>query len=179
MQTKKIVITGGPGTGKSSIIKKLEAEGHKCFPEISREVILEAKKKGIEQLFLEDPLLFSKMLLEGRINQYEATKKVQDKIVYLDRGIPDVIAYLDYVEAQHPPVFQQSCKDFLYDQIFLLPPWEEIYQSDNERYETFEEAVKIHHHLSKTYSDLGYNLVEVPKDTIENRTFFILEKSGF
>ncbi len=28
---KKIVITGGPGTGKSSIINYLEAQGHYCY----------------------------------------------------------------------------------------------------------------------------------------------------
>ena len=67
MQKEIIVIIGGPGTGKSSIINGLVAKGYCCYPEISREVTLEAQKRGIEQLFLEDPLLFSQMLLDGRI----------------------------------------------------------------------------------------------------------------
>ena len=35
----KIVISGGPGTGKSSIIDELSKKGYKIFEESSREII--------------------------------------------------------------------------------------------------------------------------------------------
>jgi hypothetical protein len=38
------------------LIDGLVAKGFCCYPEISREVTLEAKKQGIEQLFLKKPL---------------------------------------------------------------------------------------------------------------------------
>ena len=41
---KKIVITGGPGSGKTSLIDFLEENGYQCQHEISRQVTLEAKK---------------------------------------------------------------------------------------------------------------------------------------
>jgi predicted ATPase len=63
---RRIVITGGPGTGKTSLITALESKGYTCLPEISRQVTLEAREKGIDQLFLKDPMLFSYKLLEGR-----------------------------------------------------------------------------------------------------------------
>ncbi|HET8885098.1 MAG TPA: ATP-binding protein [Salinimicrobium sp.] len=176
MQGKKIIITGGPGTGKSSIIQLLEKKGFRCLPEVSREIILEAKEKGISQLFLEDPLLFSKMLLEKRIEQYHEAESCSQPYIFIDRGIPDVVAYLDYIESTHPPVFSDSCKNHIYDMIFLLPPWKEIYTCDNERYESFDQAVKIHTFLVNTYKDLGYEVVEVPHETLENRVHFILEK---
>ena len=68
---KKIVITGGPGSGKTSLIDFLEENGYQCQHEISRQVTLEAKKKGIDQLFLSDPILFSQLLLKGRLQQYQ------------------------------------------------------------------------------------------------------------
>lgn len=74
-----VVIIGGPGTGKTTIIDTLKSMGHCCYPEISREVTLEAKKQGIEQLFLEKPLLFSELLLEGRKNNLKAQKKKRMK----------------------------------------------------------------------------------------------------
>jgi len=49
---QKIVITGGPGTGKSTIIEELTKLNYICMPEISRDITLNAKKKGIDQLFL-------------------------------------------------------------------------------------------------------------------------------
>ena len=40
---KRIVITGGPSSGKTSIIDKLQSLGHKCLEEVSREIIKERK----------------------------------------------------------------------------------------------------------------------------------------
>jgi len=64
VQKEVIVIIGGPGTGKSSIIKSLVAKGYCCYPEISREVTNEAQRRGIEQLFLESPFLFYQNFLD-------------------------------------------------------------------------------------------------------------------
>jgi len=174
VDNKIVVIIGGPGSGKSTIIKYLTQKGFSCYPEISRQVILEAREKGIDQLFLEQPLLFSELLLNGRINQYNSAKHEDSKFVFIDRGIPDVIAYMDLIGDSYPEMFAQACKTYRYDQIFILPPWEEIYISDSERYESYEQAVQIHKHLIQTYSSYGYNLVEVPKDTVEARVEYIL-----
>ena len=55
-----------------------------------------------------------------------------------------------------------------------MAPWEEIYITDNERYENFEQALAIHNHLEKTYIALNYSIIDVPTGTIEERTDFIL-----
>lgn len=175
MSTKKIVITGGPGTGKTTIVQSLKDEGYACLPEISRQVILEARASGIEQLFLENPLLFSEKLLEGRERQYIEAKNHSDEIVFIDRGIPDIIAYMDYMDEPSPYSFEKACKECTYDLVFLLPPWEEIYIPDNERYENFEQAVNIHDFLEKTYKRFGYETIEVPTGKIDHRTNFIEE----
>ncbi|MBT8318809.1 MAG: ATP-binding protein [Gramella sp.] len=176
MKNRKIVITGGPGTGKSSIIHNLEDKGEKCLHEISRQVTLEAQKEGIDQLFLEKPLLFSEKLLQGRLNQYHEAKAFDADHIFIDRGLPDVVAYMDYFDTTYPQVFHDTCSQHRYDLIFILPPWEEIYTSDNERYESFEEALKISSYLYSTYRRYGYHPIEVPKLSVEKRTNFILDK---
>ena len=175
MKTRKIVITGGPGTGKTSVIEALEQNGYFCFHEVSREVIREAQQKGIDQLFLKEPLLFSELLLEGRIKQYREAGEMSSELVFLDRGVPDVVAYMNYFGNDYPPVFNEVCKDFLYEKVFILPPWEDIYKGDNERYETYDQAVAIHDELARSYSRHGYHPIEVPCGTIAERTLFILE----
>lgn len=176
MKNKKIVITGGPGTGKSSIIHKLEEKGEKCLHEISRQVTLEAQQEGIDQLFLEKPLLFSEKLLEGRLNQYIEASEIKSDHIFIDRGLPDVVAYMDYFRTDYPEIFNQTCKNNRYNQIFILPPWKEIYTSDNERYESFEEALKISSYLYTTYKRYGYDPIEVPRLSVIERTNFILDK---
>lgn len=175
VQKEIVVIIGGPGTGKTTIIDGLLSMGYCCYPEISREVTMEAKKQGIEQLFLENPLLFSELLLEGRKKQYKNAILESHEIVFLDRGIPDVLAYMHYIGDSYPAFFDVACREHQYTKIFILPPWEEIYVSDEERYENYEQAKLIYNHLTETYQNYGYSLIEVPKASVEKRIHFILE----
>lgn len=174
MGTKKVVITGGPGTGKSTLINELRKQGFVCFEEISRQVIIEAQKEGIDQLFLENPMLFSERLLDGRHQQFIEASAAKSDIVFLDRGVHDVLAYMDFIGDSYPKSFVDICKTSVYDMTFILSPWEAIYKSDNERYESFEQALKIHNHLLRTYKSYNYNLVDVPFGTVKERTGFIL-----
>lgn len=171
---QKIVITGGPGTGKSTIIEELMKRDFTCMTEISREITLNARKNGTEQLFLTKPLLFSELLLEGRVNQYIEAEKKNKNLVFFDRGIPDVHAYMNYISIDYPSTYITKSNLYKYNFIFLMPPWEEIYISDNERYENFEQALAIHNHLERTYKELNYKIIEVPIGTVEERTNFIL-----
>lgn len=175
MNTKRIVITGGPGSGKTSLIQYLETQGHAVMHEVSREVILQAQKEGIEQLFLEDPILFSEKLLEGRLEQYKASEGCKEKTLFYDRGIPDIPAYMDYSKTEYPSKFVDSCLEFKYDLVFVLPPWKDIYHPDNERYESFEQAEEIFHYLKNTYEQYGYTIVHTPMGTLEERAKFILD----
>lgn len=172
---KKVVLIGGPGTGKTTVLNALIKKGFCCFEEVSREVTLEAQKKGIEQLFLTKPLLFSKMLLEGRERQYLEANEKDASIVFFDRGIPDVKAYLEFFKTDYTDEFKQKSINYKYDIIFHFAPWKAIYTSDNERYESFAEACEIDKFLLKTYEELGYTIINVPFDSIENRVAFILK----
>ena len=97
MNKEIVVLIGGPSSGKTTLIEALKEKGHTCYPEVSREVIREAQEQGIEQLFLEKPLLFSELLLEGRKRQFKEALNEEASIVFLDRGIPDVLAYMHYI----------------------------------------------------------------------------------
>lgn len=174
---KKIVITGSPGTGKTALIKALIQKGFACLPEISRAITLEARAQGITQLFLEDSLLFSQKLLDRRIGQFHEAGAFSESFVFIDRGIPDILAYMDYIGASYPDAFIEACEKYTYDRVFLLPPWEDIYTSDSERYEDFQQATAIHHHLEKTYKKYGYHSIEIPKGALDIRVDFIINNT--
>lgn len=176
MEKKLVVITGGPGSGKTTLIQKLAEKGYKCYPEISREVTLEARKNGIEQLFLEKPLLFSELLLEGRKKQHQNALTETHPLIFLDRGIPDVPAYMHYIGDSYPAFFDEACRAHKYHKVFFMPPWEKIFIPDEARYENYEQAKLIGGHLVETYKKYGYDIIEVPKDTPDNRILFILEQ---
>ncbi len=174
MEQQKVVITGGPGTGKSTVIEKLTQLEFTCMPEISRIITKGAQEKGIDQLFLKDPLLFSNLLLEGRINQYKKAEVTADKIVFFDRGIPDIFGYLNYLETDYPENFIDQSLKHRYDKVFMMPPWKSIYKTDNERYESYEQSLIIYEHLILAYQKIDYFVVIVPEGSIASRAEFIL-----
>ncbi|MGI9552321.1 MAG: AAA family ATPase [Aurantibacter sp.] len=185
MNPKKIVITGGPATGKTSVVQRLENAGYKCFREIIRDLTLAAKQTGDLQSLtinpiasVSDPLEFNRKLLRGRIGQFKLARNVAEDLVFFDRGIPDILAYMDYFDQTQGPEFIEAATTYKYDVIFLLPMWEQIFATDEERFESYDEALKIQTRLRETYSGYGYDLIEVPPDSIENRMEFILEQAN-
>jgi len=174
IKSVKNLLIGGTSTGKSTVIEALSDLGYFCFPEISREVTLEARQLGIEHLFLDEPLRFSEMLLKGRIKQFEEAETLDTHHVFIDRGIPDVTAYMDHFQEDYPKKFQEANKTHVYDNVFLFPIWNDIYTQDNERFEDLDLAESLQESLVKTYRDLGYPLIEVPKARIHERMDFIL-----
>ncbi|MGG8497652.1 AAA family ATPase [Tenacibaculum sp. TC6] len=172
---QKIVLIGGPGTGKSSVLREFIRRGYECMPEISREVTLKAQEDGVDQLFLEKPLLFSQMLLEGREQQFLHATLSKKEVIFFDRGIPDVHAYMNYLGTEYPDLYIKKSAKYLYDKVFMLAPWKKIYKQDNERYETFEQAIELDKFLRAAYQEIGYKIIDVPFGTIAERCDFILQ----
>ncbi|RDY61786.1 AAA family ATPase [Flagellimonas nanhaiensis] len=182
MGKSKVVITGAPGTGKTSIVNGLESKGFHCFHEIIRDMTFKARmeegdKEHISNplVFVDDAMQFNKDLLHGRAQHHRQSKDIDAPLCFFDRGVPDVLAYMDFFDQTYGKEFVEACENHRYDAVFIVPPWKEIYVSDNERLETFNEAEKIHDALMNTYTQFGYNPIIVPKDVVPERVAFILE----
>jgi len=177
------VITGGPSTGKTAVIEVLEQKGYHCLEEVIRAMTM-AKKVEESGLVFEtnpivsvtDPMAFNQMILDARVAQYKSTLGSSNKYVFFDRGIPDVLAYMDCFNQEYDDSFKVACSTHRYDLIFLMPPWKDIHVVDNERFESFEESQRVNACLENSYSSFGYAIEIVPKDTILNRVDFILER---
>jgi predicted ATPase len=172
--TKIVLLIGAPSTGKTSVLNHLNRKGFNCFDEISREVVQEARRNGYDHLFKDEPLLFSEKLLEGRVEQFLSAKKTNAEFVFIDRGLPDITAYLDMVNTSYPIDFEMANQNYRYDFIFWFPVWRDIHIADEERYENFELSQKIESYLINSYQNLKYDLIEVPKLNIESRVKFLL-----
>ena len=139
------------------------------------EIIKKYKQLGHDQLFLSDPIKFSEILLNNRVQQFEEASQLNFDNIFFDRGIPDILAYLNYKEVSFGKEFDLASKKFKYDYIFIAEPWKEIYKNDEERYESYEELKIINKYLKKTYSELDYEFFVLPEESVEARVNFIIE----
>lgn len=173
---QKIVLTGAPGTGKSTVLNLLKSKGYFCQEEISREIIKEAERMGSKKLFLSQPILFSRVVLGKRIIQHQQATARNKVPCFFDRGIPDITAYLNNSRIPYEETFKQATKKHVYNTIFIFPPWKKIYTNDSERFESFDEAKQLHHAIVDEYQKTHQNIITVPLGTPEERVAFILKK---
>lgn len=171
-QTLRVVITGGPGTGKSTILDHLKSDGYRIHTEVSRAVIKEELARGSELLPWSDLTGFSDKVFKGQIAQYHEANEYS--VNFYDRGMIDVIAYLkkDFLPSDQLEELVQHYP--YYHKVFLTPPWPEIYAQDEERREDLATMNAIHEALINAYEQFGYEVVEVPKTGPEERATFVL-----
>jgi predicted ATPase len=173
LRGQRIVITGGPGFGKTSIIEELETRNYTCFHEVSRKIIKEQLENGGDILPWKDLAAFSNILFESRIQQFNQI--ITNNFAFFDRGIPDIIAYMLKDDLMIPNTFLSKTKECkYYSTVFIVPPWEEIYRNDGQRMEDFKTAAQLHEIISSTYTKLGYEIVVLPKVSVKERADFIL-----
>jgi len=170
------VITGGPGSGKSSLIDALERAGYGRTIEAGRKIIQEQMSIGGHALPWDDRTLFAEMMLDREMRSYREAQQ-RKGIVFFDRGVADVSGYLRLLGQPVPEHIKKAAEVVRYNQhVFVAPPWKEIFRQDRERKQDFEEAIRTCDALVATYQSYGYDLVELPRVSIDARVKFVVER---
>lgn len=165
------VLTGAPCSGKTTIIKLLEKKGFSVIHEIARVYIDEKMKNGetIEQI-RQDEQFFQEQILKMKIDIEKELPK--EKTVFFDRGIPDTEAFNRLYNTQNSRLLNSAIESCGYKKVFLLDFLD--LDQDYARIETREDQKKLHNFLEKSYKQLNFPLIKVPKLSITKRLKFIL-----
>ena len=169
---KRIVLTGGPGAGKTSVINLLAEKGFNIIPEPARTLIEDYQKNSPHlhpKLSKENRLLFQKAIENITIKNW-----FDNKNAFFDRSILDEIGYRNRYNIEINNELNFAAKNYHYDIIFFFPFWKVIYKNDDIRHETEEEAQIVGEFLHKAYTNYGYNPIIVPKIDTNKRVDFIL-----
>jgi len=168
------VLTGGPGAGKTTLLDELQRRGFSCIPEVARQIIQEQVQTAGTALPWSDTARYAKLMLERSILSFcEHTPALQ--ITFCDRGIPDTLCYLRLIGDDDIDAVAASMAYRYAHKVFLAPPWREIYTTDTDRKQSFEEAVTTCHLMAKVYEECGYEVVQLPLVSPAKRAEFILE----
>lgn len=173
-KTTRVVITGAPGTGKTTVLEKLNSKGYPVLPEMARALIKEQQALDSELLPWKAHKRFGEALYARQVQQYHQAQEGQ--ISFYDRGILDNLGYLRRDGIQNIALEEKAHSYPYFPKVFFTPPWQEIYNQDAERWEDFELMLDIHQALQAIYRDFGYQLIEVPRLAPEKRVDFILHQ---
>lgn len=169
------VITGGPGAGKTTLLTELERRGYPHLSEVARDIIREQVRTEGDAVPWANTRRYAGLMLDRTITAFLQLPVVNSP-VFVDRGLPDVLCYAELIDFPALTQVADSCMSYRYNsKVFIAPPWEEIYTTDEERKQTFEEAVGVYHRLTRAYESCGYELVEIPRLTVEQRADFVLK----
>ena len=172
--TQGFIITGGMGSGKSTLLASFNRDDVSIINEPARQIL--AEQRSIEGFGVPEinSSLFTELLLSRTTHLYHLAQENRDQIVLFDRGVPDNIAYAQLfgLDTVH---YWLAAERYRYNShVFYLPPWFEIYCTDDERKMSFAESDKFAESLKNIYLELGYQLHEVPKSEPDIRAEFIL-----
>lgn len=186
--TKRVVLTGGPGVGKTSIIQNLRKQNYDVRDEVFTHLFAQAQKEArFNAEFLHSPelvhdLICAQMELERR--------PCQGDFLFLDRSRIDILGFSKNMGIRP---FEEDQKELLrgvYDLIFIINPMPKKYYDQNEvRRQNYEESLEHHASVVQHYLEFiegqGKNvkdcLIDVPfhdaapEASIQWRTEFILQ----
>lgn len=168
----RVIVAGGPGVGKSTLLEALGARGYRSVGDHARDVIRERVSQGLPPR--PEPRAFAAEVLERSIAAYAGVR--DDELVFFDRAIPDALGALYGEDALSDVELSHLLQAYPYDRrVFLLPPWPEIYVTDAERDHTFEHCRRVHAFLERWYPRCGYATIEVPCTAVTERCAFVLD----
>ncbi|TDC08924.1 ATPase [Nonomuraea longispora] len=169
-----IVITGGPGSGKTTLVEHLGAQGFATRPEAGRAIIQDQLAISGRALPWVDPALFAELMLSWDLRSYR--EPAGPGPVIFDRGLIDTIGYLRMLGRTVPRHLLAAAGTFRYHRrVFAAPPWPEIYEHDSERRQSLGEAERTYEAVVRAYADHGYDVVALPRTPVEERAAFVAE----
>lgn len=176
VKPRRIVVTGGPGSGKTSLIDALQERGFPRSVEAGRAIIQDEVRAGGTALPWGDRQAYADRMLARELASYGMADGLAGP-VFFDRGLPDIIGYLELCSLPVPAAIEAAARRFRYDaMVFIAPPWPEIFVQDAERKQDQVEAERTCAAMARVYPALGYTLVALPCVDVEARVDFVLER---
>lgn len=170
MNKKRIVITGGPCCGKTTLLNALGDMAYTTVPEAARMIIEEQQKRGSNCVPWMDLYGFQE-IATGRALELESS--FNDSFLFCDRGIIDNHGYCTNGKVPTPDLINNLGVN-RYDAVFILDPIQ-VYQKDDSRKENPEEAKKIHQAIFYAYKSFGYNPIRIPVMATKDRVKYFVE----
>ena len=167
------VISGCSSSGKSTLLEALAQQGEVVSEEPGRQIVKEQLRTGGDALPWLNPQRFIDLCAEHAVREFDRHVR-QARRVFFDRSFIDVATAVESSGLVAPETLQQALRSRRYaTTVFLSPPWEALFQQDEERRHTFRDAVAEYEALVPAYRRHGYEIVFLPQRPVPERVSFV------
>ncbi len=171
----RIILSGCSAGGKSTLLRELERRSYAIVAEPGRKIVQQQQASGGNALPWSDMRAFLELTLEQALADHQ---QQHDSPVFFDRSLIDAAAGLARLgQPQWLERLRDDCR--YHPQVFLTPPWPELYQQDAQRKLAMTEALLEYEHLIQVYPTLGYEIHLLPKTGVAKRADWLLDRLGF
>jgi len=171
IKTNWNVITGGPCTGKTTVVEMLSGMGYATTIEHARHYIDSRKEQGrtVDEIRA-NKRKFQRGILEMQIEEENGLDTSAS--VFLDRALPDALAYYRFLGLDSDDDVVEMSERYCYKTVFILARLPLI--NDYARLEDLESQIRIHNLIIEVYNSFPCPIVHVPVLPPQERVEFIL-----
>jgi len=172
------VITGGPCSGKTTLIEHLSKQNFEVVTEGAIELIEELNKKmGVEkqkEWRKENLEEFQKMIVAKQIEKESKIRAGKDEVVFFDRGLYGSLAFSKLAKVQIDRDLLLTIKSHAYDIVFLLETLSNFQQrAETGRTSNREKSIVIGELIGEVYEENGIEVIFVKEMSVKERVAFI------
>ncbi len=168
---EKYILTGGPGSGKSSILFELEGRGEYIVREAAEDYIRKQQSKGIKEPWFEsdfqDEILRLQLMRENKVSS-------DAKRVYLDRSCLDGMAYLEKGSSTYSKIHHIMTTEVAYNKKVFLVELLDTVETNEVRRENYAGAKELQDKLELLYIEYGYDIIRVPSGDVRERADLVM-----
>jgi predicted ATPase len=178
----RVVITGGPGSGKTTLVEALERRGYATVPEAALQVIDELNARhgvdgqkawrGAHRAEFQELVLARQIALEDAAGD--------PPVLFLDRGRLDGVAYCRFFAVPMPPGYLERARAGRYDRVLVLDTLASFAERGaSGRTSTREDSHALGRALDAEYRAAGHAVARLPElRDVEARLAFVLDLLG-
>jgi predicted ATPase len=172
---RRFIITGAPGSGKTSVLQALRDHGYSVVNEAATEVIASEQARGNEEPW-NDPLFIETIIeLQRHCRMQPVATGVQVQVY--DRSPVCTLALARYlghpVSASLASEIDRIVEERVYDpRVFFIRPIG-FCEPTAARRISYEDSLEFERYHEEEYARLGFELVEIPPAEVKERAALV------
>lgn len=176
---KKVVLTGGAGSGKTTTINRFQQLGYLTVPETAIDVMdATPTLRSVDQFAFQQKVVDLQIEREAAIPADES-QDIDSQYVFLDRSVIDSMAYCLLRDTPQPPGLDAACQATDYHAVFALETLNNFPdRPETGRTSTQAMSRQTYDLLFEAYSRYEYTVISIPDQPVEERIQLVLSHLG-